>query len=309
MWKDFFYYSKSERRAVYVLVILIVLLLVAIVWIPERRGKVYPNTSVNDSTELADFLAGIQIREKEKAMKTFRKPRKDTIRLAAFNPNTADSIELSRLGLPAFVVRNVLKYRAKGGRFRTAESFSRIYGLEKGQFERLKPYIYIPTIAVAEHDTVRIRLPKHENETRAEEVQVAKPFKYPVGTLVDVNVADTTELKKIPGIGTVISRRIVEYRNRLGGFYQTSQLEELDCITPELMKWFKVEGGEIRKLNANKAGLDKLRAHPYINFYQAKVIIEHRRKRGKIKSLSRLSFYEEFTEKDLERLSHYLVFD
>ena len=148
------------------------------------------------------------------------------------------------------------------------------------------------------------------NDTlRKDSLPYKKAFKYPEGTLVDVGVADTVELKKIPGIGSVISRRIVGYRKVLGGFYDLSQLQELDCITPEMMKWFKLEGGQIQKLAVNRLSLDKLRAHPYINFYQAKAIVEYRRKWGEIKSLSQLTLLKEFTEKDLNRLSHYFTFD
>ena len=151
-------------------------------------------------------------------------------------------------------------------------------------------------------DTFRQRafLPKKE---------YVKAFKYPEGTLVDVNSADTAELKKIPGIGSGIAGGIVRYRERLGGFYALSQLEEVKHVTPGLLKWFKLENDSIRKLEINKASLDKLRAHPYLTFYQAKVIVEHRRKKGQIKSLSQLALYEEFTEKDLERLSAYVSFD
>jgi DNA uptake protein ComE-like DNA-binding protein len=124
-----------------------------------------------------------------------------------------------------------------------------------------------------------------------------------------VNSADTAELKKIPGIGSGIAGGIVRYRERLGGFYALSQLEEVKHVTPELLKWFKLENDSTRKLEINKASLDKLRAHPYLTFYQAKVIVEHRRKKGQIKSLSQLALYEEFTEKDLERLSAYVSFD
>ena len=59
--------------------------------------------------------------------------------LAPFDPNLADSIELSRLGLSKFVVRNILKYRLKGGRFTTPESLARIYGLTEEKFLELKP--------------------------------------------------------------------------------------------------------------------------------------------------------------------------
>jgi DNA uptake protein ComE-like DNA-binding protein len=76
-----------------------------------------------------------------------------------------------------------------------------------------------------------------------------------------------------------------------------------------MLKWFKLEDEIQRKIDINKVGLEELRAHPYLNFYQAKVIVEHRRKKGPIKSLSQLALYEEFTEKDLERLSAYISFD
>jgi hypothetical protein len=62
-------------------------------------------------------------------------------------------------------------------------------------------------------------------------------------------------------------------------------------------------------ININQAGINRLRNHPYLNFYQAKVIVEHRRKHGDIRSLKQLSLYEEFTETDLARLSPYVCFE
>ena len=126
---------------------------------------------------------------------------------------------------------------------------------------------------------------------------------------MDVNIADTMELKKIPGIGSVIARNIVTYRQRLGGFYDLEQLLEVRFFTPDLLEWFVLGEAPVKKIRINQESLDKLRAHPYLNFYQAKVILEHRNKRGDIKSLSQLSLYEEFTEKDLIRLSAYFSFD
>ena len=301
MWKDFFYYTKSERRAVYALCIGIALLLVAIWLVPDASKSLIAETPTVDSVALKAFEQDVKaktyVQKEKKPLVAVNTP----VALKPFDPNEADSTELSRLGLSPYVVRNILKYRQKGGRFRTPESFSRIYGLEQGQFETLKPYIRIamPKVAeIKEVDTMTVR-----------KVMEKKPFKYPEGTLVDVNSADTTELKKIPGIGSGIAKAIVAYRSRLGGFYSLEQLTEIEYITPSLVKWFKLEGPVLRPLKVNKAGLEALRAHPYLNFYQAKVIVEHRRKKGQLKSLSQLSLYEEFTEKDLERLSAYLKFD
>lgn len=286
MWKDFFYYTKRERRAVYVLLVLIALCLVGLLTVPRPSLPLADEVVRQDSIQPAEVVS-VQ--------------REPVVSLFSFDPNTADSIELSSLGLPSYVVRNVLKYRQKGGRFRTPESFARIYGLTEQKFEELKPYIRI----------VQVDKPKPvKKDTVVPVVKVEKKvFKYPEGTLVDVNTADTAELKKIPGIGSGISKTIVAYRNRLGGFYSLAQLEEVDYVTPELMKWFKLEISDVRPLNINRLSLDRLRAHPYLNFYQAKVIVEHRRKKGEIKSLSQLALYEEFTEKDLKRLSAYIRFD
>ena len=294
MWKDFFYYSKSERRAVYVLLVLITLLVIGIVVVPERSEPLAESISQVDSVAV-----GMENRKLEDI----------PVSLSFFDPNLADSIELSELGLPPFVVRNILKYREKGGRFPTPESLSRMYGLTEEMYKKLEPYIRISESFVLQRKEKLVVKNDKKPVKRDTVIAVKRAVKYPEGTLVDVNRADTAELKKIPGIGRGISKSIVAYRNRLGGFYSLEQLLEIQFITPDLLEWFKLEGGVIRKMDINKAGLEELRAHPYLNFYQAKVIVEHRRKKGPIKSLSQLALYEEFTGKDLERLSAYISFD
>ena len=133
--------------------------------------------------------------------------------------------------------------------------------------------------------------------------------KYEPGTLVNLNKADTTELKKIPGIGSGIARMIVNYRNRLGGFYKVEQLREINLDASQLLSWFSIDEADIQKIPVNKSSVDRLRNHPYINFYQAKAIVEHRRKHGNLQSLKPLVLYEEFKETDLERIAHYLSFE
>ena len=305
MWKDFFYYSRSERRAVYFLLFLIALLLVAIIFYSKRDNASFD--LAENSAEVDSFLADVK-KVKEHSAKESKDDCSDAHRTGLFfefDPNSSDSIELSRLGLPSYVVKNVLKYRAKGGRFKTSASFSKIYGLTPELFAELEPYIRIP-----EQLSTRKRkqvFPKTDS-IRIESHQ--QPFdKYSEGTKVNVNIADTIELKKIPGIGSVIARNIVAYRQRLGGFYDLEQLLEVRFFTPELLEWFVLGDTPVNQLRVNRESLDKLRAHPYLNFYQAKIIVEHRKKRGEIKSLSQLSLYEEFTEKDLKRLSAYFSFD
>ena len=299
MWKDFFYYSKSERRAVYVLLVLIAVLVVSMVFIPKQQTSSRIVGSNPDSLEQKKSTPEIT-RGSENSNPDSK------VELFSFEPNLADSLDFIRLGLSKYVVRNIIKYRQKGGRFITPEAFSRIYGLTEEKFVELKPYISISEAFTKKPVMVsRVRFP----EKQVKKDTLKRTFKYPVGVRVDVNLADTSELKKIPGIGRGIASRIVRYRTCLGGFYSLEQLLEVEFVTPEMLEWFTLGDESIRKLEINKASLEQLRSHPYLNFYQAKAIVEHRRKRGDIKSLSQISLYEEFTEKDLQRLSAYVSFD
>ncbi|MBE6287333.1 MAG: helix-hairpin-helix domain-containing protein [Mediterranea massiliensis] len=129
------------------------------------------------------------------------------------------------------------------------------------------------------------------------------------GNKIELNNADTTLLKQIPGIGSFISRCIVNYRKQLGGFYHIKQLKEIEINDTLLTPWFTIDNSLILPLQVNRATINQLRRHPYINFHQARVIVEHRRKHGNIKNMKDLSLYEEFTERDWVRLAPYLSFE
>lgn len=270
MWKDFFYFSKSERRAILFLLTSLLVLVSMWIFFPDEGGQ-SAYIDKEEGEEIKEFLAGVhEVEQKKFPDYVYKKPKKRKPILVPFDPNLADSIEFLQLGLPSFIARNIIKYRRAGGKFSTPEDFSRIYGLTAEQFKTLEPYICISEEFQQKPDTMYY----------AEKVQkdTLVFYKYPEGTIVDLNEADTTELKKIPGIGSGIAKMIVGYRHRLGGFYDIAQLKEIKYINEDMLRWFKLGDTPIRQINGNRAGLDKLRSHPYINFYQAKVIIEYRRK-------------------------------
>lgn len=132
------------------------------------------------------------------------------------------------------------------------------------------------------------------------------------GETIEINKADTTQLKRIPGIGTAYANRIVKYRNLLGGFTTLNQLNEVWGIDPDLFNKitpYLTIDSTIQKLKINSASIKELVKHPYINYEQAKVIIDIRSRKGKIESTNRLGLLEEFTQKDILRLTPYLDFD
>jgi len=124
---------------------------------------------------------------------------------------------------------------------------------------------------------------------------------------LDLNTADSAMLVTLPGIGPYYASRILSYRRKLGGYTSNSQILEIDGIPDSVVRWFVItDTARAVRISVNSATLSQLRSHPYINFYQARAIIEMRRERGNIKGPDQLSFMEEFTDQDLVRLEPYL---
>lgn len=143
--------------------------------------------------------------------------------------------------------------------------------------------------------------------------ETVRTEKYPKGTLVELNTADTVILKKVPGIGSAFSNRIVKYRNLLGGFHSVAQLSEVYGIDEEryheLKEWFCVNPALVRKKQINRLPADSLSRHPYISYRQAKVIKQLCKQKGKLTGWENLALLEEFTEADRIRIEPYVGFE
>lgn len=229
----------------------------------------------------------------------------ETVRrkLSAFDPNTADSTLLLSLGLQPWQVRSIYRYRAKGGIYRQPSDFARLYGLTVKQYKELLPYIHIS-------DEYK---PAAEVYGRTDAVRSGRDtLRYPVklqpGQYVTLDDADTASLRKVPGIGRYYASRIVRYRNDLGGYVSVAQLSEIEGIPEAALSYFRVTGGAVRKLNLNRLTLNELKHHPYINFYQARRIIDYRRLKGPLYSIDDLRLLKDFSQRDIERLRPYVEF-
>ncbi|MBQ9231604.1 MAG: helix-hairpin-helix domain-containing protein [Prevotella sp.] len=223
-----------------------------------------------------------------------------------FDPNTADSTQLLRLGLQPWQVRNIYKYRAKGGVYRKKEDFARLYGLTVKDYRRLEPYIrisedYLPAATLVGEDRDR-RFSSNSKD------RLRYPRKLSHGEHIILNIADTAMLRQVPGIGSYYAKEIVRHGQWLGGYVSVDQLDEIDNFPQEAKKYFVIEHPNPRKLPVNQLTLQQLRRHPYINYYQAKAITDYRRLHGNIKSLQDLRFSSDFTEADIQRLEPYIAY-
>ena len=233
-----------------------------------------------------------------------------------FDPNTADSTTLLRLGLSPWQVRSIYRYRAKHGRYHKPEDFKRVPGMTNEQWERLRPYVRIAK--AFQYVEPEARKPFAEEVPREQAVADTKQVrqdsfpkqeKIQFGQTIDINTADTSLLKMIPGIASRRAARIVAYRKTLGGFTSVEQAMEAIELPDSVMKYMSVSPVEIKKINVNKLSVQQLMKHPYLNFYQAKAIFEHRRNKGDLHSFDELSRLEGFRPTDIDRLRPYITFE
>ena len=289
-FKDFFYFIKSDRRAIVALgcvaVFAIGVLLVVDAWKDKENGTI-AKEKVSVEDEKDEERVEVVMRE--------------------FDPNTVDSLTLIGFGLKAWKVKNFLHYRAAGKVFRSAEEMGKTYGWTEEDVERVRGYVRVGK----EYEKKDVK--KWEMREKMEEREDRQTYtsnKFQTLTKVDVNMADTALLRRVPGIGGKISEAIVAYRKKLGGFYSVEQLRELKIVSPELLEWFEVSSSpDIQRLNINKASFQALNSHPYISYEQTKALLQYIRLYGKVKDEQALLETGLFTKEEVERLKPYLAFE
>ena len=295
----YFVMTAEQWLGVVVLVVLVVgtLMVVKRFQPPKEDETVW----VNDSTksQFADY------QEKQDSVRKaqWRKQR-DTIaiRMEVFDPNTADSSTLVHLGFKPWQAKNMVKYRAAGGKYRKPEDLKKLYGMTDSMFQALTPYIYI---AREEVDSVAVDSSRKDSLPRWKEENK--------DTILNLRTADTVELKMIHGIGSYRARQIVRYREQLGGFVSVEQVLEAKGMenvdADSLLAHFWIDSVKIEVMNVNSVGVQRLSRHPYLRFEQAQAIYELRRKKIRLDSIQQLQQIECISAETLEKIAPYLNFD
>jgi len=230
-----------------------------------------------------------------------------------FDPNEADSTALLRLGFAPYQVRGIYKYRAMGGRYHEPDDVKRIPGMTNELWERLRPHVRIAHryqyVEVEETDEARPMQHDAEAAPAVPRDTVRYPVKLAEGSVVSLNDADTSALKKVPGIGSYYARRIVDYRRRLGGFVSLAQLQEIEGMPEDVERWFTLSTDSVRRIPVNRATKNQLVRHPYLRVYRARAIWDYRHNVGPLRSIDDLRRLPDFSEEDIRRLQPYLDFE
>ncbi|MEN0003129.1 MAG: helix-hairpin-helix domain-containing protein [Bacteroidota bacterium] len=211
------------------------------------------------------------------------------VRSFPFDPNQVSKTTLLELGLSPKCAQTLVNFRNKGGKFFAKADLKKIYGLADSTYQRLHPFIQLP--------------PKRPKTTFA-----AK--RAPIS--VDINQATAEEWQQLRGIGPYFAKRIIRFRESLGGFYQIDQVADtyhLPDSTFVQIRPFLTHSPIFRKLNINELEKEELAKHPYLNKKQATIIVAYRAEHGPFQDLDALKTALLALPVDWPQLSPYIEFN
>ncbi len=282
--KDYFTFTKSERNGIRVLFIILIILMGCLYYTNFISP---PSTKVDVAAfekEIKAFEASLTLKKenvfavKDSVSKEYFHEKEIPVSLFAFNPNNLAEEQWKKLGVQEWIVKRIKNYETKGGHFRKKEDLKKIYSMPPNLYQKLEPYIQF-----AAADTLsKINYSNTTASTKKEE---------PVNLLIDINLADETELDALPLIGASRAKAIITYRNKLHGFAFKEQLREVwsidDTVYNAIVNHIELKAKVIQPININTSDSKQL-YHPYINYQLSKLIMSYRAAHGDYKNIEEI---------------------
>lgn len=309
--KDYLTFSKKERNGIFITIFLSVLIYTIPRFWPVSKTHIEKDAF---QKELAQLKISIDTSHKPFAYQRddetpdyYRPKHYDNYKtnegeLFAFDPNTLDAAGWKRLGVREKTIHTIQNFVAKGYKFRQPDDIRKIYGLRTQEADRLVRYVRI-----AEKETsAKTSLQNHSYTAPAK-----KPEENFRTRIIEINTADTSDFIALPGIGSKLAARIVNFREKLGGFNSVNQMGETYGIPDSTFQKIKVRlqcaNASIRKININTADANELKVHPYIKWNIANAIVNFRAQHGTYRSIEDLRKIEIIPDELFNKIAPYLV--
>ena len=218
-------------------------------------------------------------------------------KVSPFNPNFLSDFKGYVLGMSTEEIDRLLAFRKENKWINSVKDFKKVTKVSDSLLNKISPYFKFP-------DWISNSKPKKN--------YLKKGFKEKTfRQKVDLNITTQEQLEKVNGIGKVNSKKIIDYRNKLGGFsddIQIYQLYGLDYqVINKVLNEFTVKTPkEIVKMNFNSISASDIATIPGISFDLAKRIWEYRILNEQIESFSQLQNIEGLTKRKLQGIQLYL---
>jgi competence protein ComEA len=310
-WKklvnDYFTFSKKDRNAALVLMILIIIVFFLPYFFSKPKSIIKENVQLTKQVE--EILDKKQTQTNSQNQSENFQPYQPTKSvfynsnktiLFNFDPNTISKEDWLKLGVKEKTVNTIQKLLAKGFQFRKPEDIKKVFGISPQKAAELIPYIQIKQNFVSDF--------KNTNEQKT---IVKLPY---TKTIVkfDINNSDTSDWIQLNGIGSKLAKRIITFREKLGGFISIKQVAETyglpDTTFQKIKEYLLLNNTHVQKININQTTVDELKNHPYIKWNVANAIIQFKNQHGNYTSVNDLKKIRIISDSIFQKISPYLSY-
>ena len=282
-WKEYLGYPKKERRGIYVL--LTMLMFVAFYNIIEHQLW---------STDLA--LPTITVSTFEATFES-NKIRNNVAKKFRDKPvfiDTASVAALAAIGFSKYQATIIFNYLKKGGAIYTVKDLAKIYSIDQKTIDLTQSKIIFSDSA------------SRKSQPKTNPLFVKKVLKK-----VELNSCDSAALDSVFYMSSYLAGRIINYRNRLGGFFELVQIQLIygidTTVYAKIANHLSLDTTNIKRIDINKVSLERLAQHPYIGYKLAKVMVNYRAQHGEFKSKSDLKKIILINEEIFRRIERYIL--
>ncbi len=282
--KEYFVFSTGERKGIIWLLTILVLLISLPFFYSVMLPKQPLEIKITDLKSYDDAQKTLVSYHLETENKLFK-----------FDPNIISDDEFSKLGFSKFNIKTIRNFLSKGGKFRKPEDVKKIFGVKLELFQKLEPFIVINPS-------------QNNNHSFSDSTKTQK--KYTTKKVVEINSADSIELVGLYRIGPATASRIIDYRNKLGGFLKLEQLTEIwgfdEDVLYDLNGKVMVDASKAIIHNVNTVSADELKTHPYFKYKLSNAIVNYRKQHGNFLKMDDLKNIVLINDSIYKRITLYL---
>ncbi|MBK6836754.1 MAG: helix-hairpin-helix domain-containing protein [Bacteroidetes bacterium] len=241
----YFGFNKRERNGLIILSAIVLILFIVRLILPsfsKQQEVLLTKVEPKAKEEI------VEVKQDSSSPQVVEKAKRDSIRvneLFPFDPNTVSVEDAVKLGFSKKTAQTLEKYRSKGGKFKSKEDLKKLYGVSEKLYAKIESYVLI------------------EVKAKPEFAKTTSKYEKPSAKQIDINTADSLELLSLPMVGPATAKKILKFRNSLGGFYSIEQLRELygmkDSVFTIIQPRLVLSSASVKKLNVNTLSYEEMK--------------------------------------------------
>jgi competence ComEA-like helix-hairpin-helix protein len=289
VFKSRFVLTNSQQNGILILAGLIFIIVLAKYYYNTQLSNIPSKSIILDSIaqQKLDSLKALKLKEKTNYVN----------KIYSFNPNFLKEGKAYRLGISAEEFDRLQAYRLGGKWINSAEDFQNVTKVSDEVLAKISPYFKFPEWVIK----------KQQQNKKTKKSPKGKDIKKK-----DLNLATVQDLQKINGIGEKLSRRILNYRNKIGQFRSEIQLKDVYGLNVEVIEKisqnFEIKVEDVPEpIDINTASIIQLAEVPYFNYELAREIFQFIKVNEGITSFEELSKLQQFPNSKIDRIKLYLA--